>query len=41
VASTLVGDPLRFCLDGVGFVEEPFKAPIREVTKLQVGQVTL
>ena len=37
VARTL-GDPLRFRVDGVSFVEEPLKAPIGEVTQLQVGQ---
>jgi len=40
VASTL-GDPLRFRLDGVSFVEEPLKTPIGEVTELQIGQVVL
>jgi len=40
VASTL-GDPLRFRLDGVSFVEEPVEAPIGEVTELQVGQIVL
>ena len=40
VASTL-GDPLRFRLDGVSFVKKPVKAPIGEVTELQVGQTVL
>ena len=40
VASTL-GDPLCFRLDGVGFVKEPLKAPIGEVTELQVGLVVV
>jgi len=40
VASTL-GDPLRFRWDGVSIVEEPLKAPIGEVTELQVGQIVL
>ena len=36
-----LGDPLRFRLDGVSFVEEPVEAPIGEVTELQVGQIVL
>ena len=40
VASTL-GDPLRFRLEGVSFVKKPVKAPIGEVTELQVGQTVL
>jgi len=39
--ASILGDPLRFRLDGVSFVEKPLKAPIGEVTELQVGQIVL
>ena len=39
--ASILGDPLRFRLDGVSFVEEPLKAPIGEVTELQVGQIVV